>query len=314
MMFKYILKRLLGAAITLVIVLSVVFILLRQMPIEGYFENYDKLSEAVINARLEAMGMRSPIIVQLKNFFVSLFKGDLGTSARYRVGASIGGIISQKAPLSALMGVMSMALAMLLGIPLGAAMARSKGRFWDKFGTLFIVVINAVPAAVYYILIQMYATGLFRIPMLFNRNDPSTWILPVFSMSLGNIAYYAMWIRRYMLDELNKDYVRLARAKGVDSRTITMRHVFRNAFVPMIQYLPTSLLYTIGGSIYIESLYSIPGMGGLLVDVIGRQDNPMVQAIVMIYCVIGVVGLLLGDILMGLIDPRIKFAKREDAR
>ena len=93
-----------------------------------------------------------------------------------------------------------------------------------------------------------------------------------------------------------------------------MRHVFRNAFIPMIQYIPTSLLYTIGGSIYIESLYSVPGMGGLLVDVINRQDNAMVQAIVMIYCIIGVVGLLMGDLLMGVIDPRISFVKKEGAR
>ena len=93
-----------------------------------------------------------------------------------------------------------------------------------------------------------------------------------------------------------------------------MRHVFRNAFVPMIQYIPSSILYTIGGSIYVESLYSIPGMGGLLVDVIGRQDNPMVQAIVIIYSCIGIVGLLLGDILMGVLDPRISFAKKEGAR
>ena len=91
-------------------------------------------------------------------------------------------------------------------------------------------------------------------------------------------------------------------------------HVFRNAFVPMIQYIPTSLLYTISGSIYIESLYSIPGMGGLLVDVIGRQDNPMVQAIVMMYSCIGIIGLLLGDMLMGVIDPRISFVKKEGAR
>ena len=176
------------------------------------------------------------------------------------------------------------------------------------------MIINAVPSAVYYILIQMYATDLLKIPMLFERGNPVTWILPVFSMSLGNTAYYAMWLRRYMLDEMNKDYVKLARAKGVSTRKITMRHVFRNAFVPMIQYLPTSILYTVGGSIYIESLYSVPGMGGLLVDVIGRQDNPMVQAIVMLYCVIGVVGLLLGDLLMGVVDPRIKFAKKEGAR
>lgn len=313
-MFRYIMRRLLGATITLVIVLSIVFVLLRQMPIEGYFENFDKLEPAVINARMEAMGLNDPIPVQLKNFFVQLLHGDLGQSARYRVGAPIVEIIAQKAPISVAIGLMSMALALMLGIPLGSAMARSKGKFWDKFGTLFIVIINAVPAAVYYILIQMYATDALKIPMLFERENPMTWILPVFSMSLGNIAYYAMWLRRYMLDEMNKDYVKLARAKGVSTSKLTMRHVFRNAFVPMIQYLPTSILYTVGGSIYIESLYSIPGMGGLLVDVINRQDNPMVQAIVMIYCIIGVVGLLLGDLLMGVIDPRIKFAKKEGAR
>ena len=313
-MLRYVLRRLVGACITLVIVLSIVFVLLRQMPIEGYFENFDKLSEAVINARMESLGLNDPILVQLKDFFVRTLQGDLGQSARYRVGASIVEIIAQKAPLSVALGLMSMALSMLLGIPLGAAMARSKGRFWDKFGTLFIVIINAVPSAVYYIMIQMYATEALSIPMLFERSNPATWVLPVFSMSLGNIAYYAMWLRRYMLDELNKDYVKLARAKGVSTRKLTMRHVFRNAFVPMIQYLPTSILFTVGGSIYIESLYSIPGMGGLLVDVINRQDNPMVQAIVMIYCCIGVVGLLLGDLLMGLIDPRIKFAKKEGAR
>ena len=150
--------------------------------------------------------------------------------------------------------------------------------------------------------------------MLFDRNNWHNWILPVFSMSLGNIAYYAMWLRRYMVDEMNKDYVKLARAKGVENKKITMRHVFRNAFVPMVQYIPTSLMYTICGSIYIESLYSIPGMGGLLVDVINRQDNPMVQAIVMIYSCIGIIGLLLGDLLMTVIDPRITFAKKEGAR
>jgi oligopeptide transport system permease protein len=133
-------------------------------------------------------------------------------------------------------------------------------------------------------------------------------------MSLGSIAYYAMWLRRYMVDELNKDYVKLARAKGVNNRGIVMKHVFRNAFVPMIQYIPSSLLFTISGSIYIESLYSIPGMGGLLVDVITRQDNTMVQALVMIYACIGIVGMLLGDLLMVLIDPRITFAKREGVR
>ena len=193
-------------------------------------------------------------------------------------------------------------------------MARAKSRFWDKFGTAFIVFINAVPAAVYYIYLQSYGSAALKISMLFSRDDWRTWILPVFSMSLGNIAYYAMWLRRYMVDEMNKDYVKLARAKGLSNMKITVGHVFRNAFVPMIQYIPTSLMFTVCGSIYIESLYSVPGMGGLLVDVINRQDNPMVQAIVMIYSCVGMSGLLLGDLLMAMIDPRITFGEKEDAR
>ena len=313
-MLKYSLKRLSSSILTLLIIVTVVFVLLRQMPIEGYFDNFDKMEPAAINAKLDQLGLNDPIPVQLINFINDVLHGDLGTSARYSVGAPITGLIAKKAPISIKLGVMSMALSLLLGIPLGTAMAKNKGRFWDKIGTMYIVFINAVPAAVYYIFIQMYGTSALGISMLFDLNDPVTWILPVFSMALGNTAYYAMWLRRYMVDEMNKDYVRLARAKGVSGQNIMMKHVLRNAFVPMIQYIPTSLLYTICGSIYIESLYSIPGMGGLLVDVIGRQDNPMVQAIVMIYSCIGIVGLLLGDLLMGLIDPRISFVKKEGAR
>ena len=313
-MAKYLLKRIGQSILTLVIILSVVFILVRQMPIEGYFDNFDKLDQAVIDARLRQMGLKDPIFVQLKNFFLRLFQGDLGTSARYSVGVPITSIVAKKAPVSIQIGVISMALSLVLGIPLGAAMARSKSKFWDKFGTVFIVFVSAVPAAVYYIYIQSYGSTLLGVPMLFSRDDWRTWILPVFSMSLGNIAYYAMWLRRYMVDEMNKDYVRLARAKGVKNSDITMKHVFRNSFVPMIQYIPTSLLYTVSGSIYIESLYSVPGMGGLLVDVITRQDNPMVQALVMIYSSIGIVGMILGDLLMVVIDPRISLARKESAR
>lgn len=313
-MLKYILKRITAAILTLIIILSVVFVLVRQMPIEGYFDNIDKLSPAVIENRLQKLGLHDPMIVQLKNFFRALLRGDLGTSSRYSVGAPILDIILKKAPLSIQMGLMSMALSLLLGIPLGGAMARGKSRFWDKFGTAFIVLINAVPAAVYHIYLQAYGSSALNISMLFDPHNPLSWALPVVSMSLGSTAYYAMWLRRYMLDELNKDYVKLARAKGVTSRDITMSHVFRNAFVPLIQYIPSSLLFTVSGSIYVESLYSIPGMGGLLVDVIGRQDNPMVQALVMLYSSIGIIGMLLGDIMMVLIDPRITFAKKEGVR
>ena len=215
------------------------------------------------------------------------------------------------------MGLLSEAIALAVGLPLGIAMAkstRSRWKLWDKFGTVLIVIVQAVPSAVYHLLIQLYGSELFGVSMLFDTDNWVTWILPVFSLSLGNIVYYAMWLRRYMVDEANKDYIRLARAKGVPEGKISRVHIFRNAFVPLVQYIPNSILFTLMGSLYVESLYSIPGMGGLLVQVIKIQDNTMVQALVVIYAAISVVGLLLGDVLMALVDPRISFTKKEGSR
>ena len=206
------------------------------------------------------------------------------------------------------MGLAALGLSLVLGLGLGILMARYKGKLPDKLGTLYIVIINAVPAAVYYLIIQLYLSDFFKIPILFDEENMKSWILPAISMSLGSLASYAMWMRRYMVDELNKDYIKLARAKGLKNKNIMVKHVMRNAFVPMAQYLPASILFTISGSIYIESLYSIPGMGGLLVDAIQRQDNPLVQALVLIYSSISIIGLLLGDILMAIVDPRIKLS------
>lgn len=315
-MLKYTFKRLLGALISLFIIISTIFILLRMMPIEGYLgPNWEKLSQETIQARLASKGLDKPVLVQLALFLKDLIlRGDFGKSWIYLEGRAITGIISPKLLLSARVGVLSMGLSLLVGIPLGVLMARSKGGLSDKLGTAFIVFITAVPGPVYYLFIQIYASGALKLPILFSKGKYLSWILPVISLALGSIASYAMWTRRYMVDQLNQDYVKLARAKGLSSRRIMMRHVFRNAFVPLIQFIPGSLLYTIMGSIYIESLYSVPGTGGLLIDVIQRQDNTMVQALVLIYSSVGIIGLFLGDMLMMLVDPRIRFVKGKGER
>jgi len=260
------------------------------------------------------MGLRDPLYKQLGKFYKDLLSGDLGESIIYRPKVPISEIIKTKIPYSLYFGLAAIGISLVIGIPLGIAMARSKSKFWDKFGTGYVVFINAVPAAVYFLFLQLYITDIFKLPILFKPDKPISWILPAISMSLGGIAYYAMWMRRYMVDEINKDYVKLARAKGLRSKGIMVKHVFRNAFVPMAQYLPSAILFTIAGSIYIESLYSIPGMGGLLVDVIQRQDNSLVQALVLIYSSIGIVGLFLGDVLMAIFDPRISLQKKGGAR
>ena len=317
-MAKYILKRVLRSFVTMLLIIIVVFLLLRMMPIEGYFENYDKLSQTQIDVRLTQLGLKDPLYKQLWNFLKQIFSGDLGVSNVFRKDVSINTIVAEKIPISLQLGLISLAIALALGLPLGAMMARSsrtRWKLWDKFGTVFIVLIQAVPAAAYHILIQFAGSqSSLKLPMLFSQGNLHSYILPIFSLAIGNIAYYAMWLRRYMVDESNKDYIRLARAKGLPGRSISRRHMFRNAMVPLIQYIPNSILFTLMGSLYVESLYSIPGMGGLLVTVIKRQDNTMVQALVLIYAAISILGLLFGDILMAILDPRISFTKKEGSR
>ena len=314
-MLRYVTRRFLSALLSLFIIITTMFCLLRLMPIEGYLgANWEKMSEEVIAAKLAAKGLDKPVIVQLFNFYKDLLHGDLGRSWIYRENVEITKIIQPKIKVSAKMGVMAMALSLLVGIPLGAAMARSKGKWPDKLGTGFIILIQAVPSAVYFLFIQMYATKGTGIPMLYDSAVPLSWVLPIISLALPSIASYGMWMRRYMVDQMNQDYVKLARAKGVSNHRITMRHVFRNAFVPMVQTIPGSLLFTIMGSLYVESIYSIPGMGGLLINVIQRQDNTMVQALILIFASVGVVGLFLGDVLMVMVDPRISLTRGEDKR
>ncbi|HAE92175.1 ABC transporter permease [Tissierella praeacuta] len=314
-MFKYSIKRLLQSLFTLFIIVTIVFLLMRLLPEEGYFgDSYEKLDEQQREAILTSMGLRDPIYKQLANFYKNILEGNLGQSITFRPKVPVMDIIKAKVPYSLYFGLAAIGISLLVGITLGIGMAKSKNKFWDKLGTGYVVFIKAVPAAVYFLFLQLYLTNLFKLPILFDIDKPISWILPAISMSLGGIASYAMWMRRYMVDELNKDYVKLARAKGLNNRAVMVKHIFRNAFVPMAQYLPASILFTIAGSIYIESLYSIPGMGGLLVEVVRRQDNTLVQALVLIYSSIGIVGLFLGDILMAIFDPRINLQKKGGAR
>ena len=313
-MLKYSLKRLARSLLTLVILITIIIGLLQLMPIEGYFNNYEKMSPALIESGLREMGLKDPLYVQVGRYLKNLLQGDLGVSRRYRVNAPITDIIMPKMAVSMKVGLISMAVSLPLGMALGALMARSKGRFADKLGNAYIVFIQAVPNAVYFIFIQLYGSSSFNLSVLYKPEDWTSLILPVISLALPSISSYAMWLRRYMVDETNKDYIKLARAKGVPNTTIWFRHVFRNSVVPMVNLIPGSILLTISGSIYTESLYSIPGMGGLLVDVIKRQDNSMIVALVVIFAALSIIGLLLGDILMGLVDPRISFAKKEGAR
>lgn len=314
-LFLYILGRLGRSLISLVIIMVVVFFLMRLLPTDTYFgSRKDQMSEEVKEAILEKYGLNKPVYKQFIDYMKGVIHGDLGDSITYFAGKPITTVIAPKIGYSLKFGMASLVISLVFGIALGLLMVRTKGHWPDMLGNAFILFINAVPAAVYYLFIQFIGTRMLNIGMLYKEGQIATMILPVISMSLGSIASYAMWTRRYMLDQVNQDYVALARAKGLTNKQIMSRHVLRNSFAPMAQNLPTSIIFTISGSLYIESLYSIPGTGGLLVAAIQAQDNNLVQGLVMFYAVLSVIGMLLGDLAMMACDPRISFTRKGGGR
>ena len=311
-MLKYVLGRIGRSLITMFLVLSIVFLLMRLLPTDIYFGGRsDTMSETVKENILRGYGLLDPWYVQLGNFWKKLIlHGDLGESIIIQKGVPCVDLIIPKAKVSFEFGGIAMIFELILGYGLGILMARYKDKWVDTLGNAYVIFINAVPAAVYYLFIQLYISKLIGVPMLFDKFDSSSRILPIVCLALPGIASNAMWMRRYMVDQLNQDYIRLARAKGMTGSQVAVRHILKNAFIPMAQSLPTTLLFTISGSLYVESLFSIPGLGGMLITAIQRQDNPMVQAMVLLYSILSILGLLLGDLLMVFCDPRISLGKK----
>jgi len=205
--------------------------------------------------------------------------------------------------------------------------ARFKDGILDGCGQAFTIFINAVPALVSYSLILVFGSRVLGLPAMYSARKVEKFILfgqqfkfnmstilPIICLSLGSTASYMMWMRRYMVDELNKDYIRLAKLKGLSTTRVMFTHVMKNAFLPLAQYLPYSVLLTVGGSILVERFFSVPGLGPLLTDSISRYDTNVVQAIVMLYASLGIAGLFLGDMLMMLLDPRIKLTGKGETR
>ena len=309
-MTKYILKRLLRSLVTIAIVFVVVFMLLRFMPLNGYFpdEMIKETDEQTRMAYLRNLGLLDHPIIQLGRFVKNLFKGDLGRSITVYPKVPITTLLAEKIPVTAFLGFWSMLLGIVAGLAMGLMMVRFRDRAGDTIGNGYIMIIRAVPSLLYLFFIQVQISKWFKLPMVYYDNKPLSWILPIVSLALSSIAWYALWLRRFMVDEENQDYVKFATVKGLSKSAVLKKHIFRNAIIPLSAYLPADLLNIISGSLVIETLYAIPGTGGLHTTAIKQQDNNLVQILVLMYAVMSILGVFLGDILLTFVDPRIKLA------
>ena len=306
-MLKYTVKRLLQSLVTIFLIATAVFLMMRCLPTDYYFteEQLMKFTDQQKTAALEAAGLTDPIPTQLIKFYNDLLHLDFGTSRRIQNGAPVVKVIGKKFGVSMRLGLTASAISLVLGVLMGILQAAFKDKVFDWIGTAYTVFVNAVPSLVSYSLVLVLGSKYLGFPTLYStRNVSASSVLPITCLSLASIAGYALWTRRYML----------ARVKGLSSREIMFKHVLRNAMVPMVQYIPQSILLTVGGSLLMERFFSVPGMGPLLTDAIQRYDLNVVQTLVILYAVLGIVGVFLGDVLMMVVDPRITLTGKEEAR
>lgn len=223
-------------------------------------------------------------------------------------------LIGERMGISFIISIIVVILTYISSIPLGVAMAKKPGGIADKIGNIFIVLNYAIPALVFYLLMntlfgRISAGGKPLFNYYYDASSPVLSLFPpIFCVWFLSIPGLAIWVRRFMADELSSDYVKFARSKGLSEKTIMYRHVFRNAFVPLVRNVPATLLGAIIGSYFIEYIWQIPGTGVLLVR--GLQgtipDVQLVQGLTIIYGAISMLSFLLGDIITVFFDPRIK--------
>lgn len=212
---------------------------------------------------------------------------------------------------SFLIGIISTIMAYLLAVPLGILMARHKDGILDKIGTFYIVFIIAVPSLAYIFLFKAIG-GAAGLPTTFNSDSSNKlmYVLPIVSLALPSVANLMKWLRRYMIDQQNADYVKFARSGGLSENEIFSKHILKNAAIPIIQGIPGSVLGCLTGAIITERVYVVPGAGNLLTEAINKYDNGVIVGVSLFYAVLSVVSIILGDVLMAAVDPRISFTEK----
>ena len=209
-------------------------------------------------------------------------------------------------------GISATILAYMLAVPMGTLMALQKDKLLDKIGTVYIMFITAVPSLAYIFLFRAIGSSLFKLPTTFDMENPVwlMYVLPIISLALPSVANLMKWLRRYMIDQMNSDYVKFARSGGLSEGEIFSKHILKNAMIPITHGIPGSILGAMTGAIITERVYVVPGAGNMLTRAIGAYDNGVIVGMVLFYAVLTVTSVILGDILMSVIDPRISYTSK----
>lgn len=303
---KYILKRLLISVVTIWLIVTACFFLLRLLP-GNPFASTTLMTQDTLDRMMAYYGLDRPLWEQYITYLKNLLHGDFGYSLKY-AGRSVNYVIATTFPISAQLGLQALTFGIPMGLLLGIIAAKRRGYASDRTINVFIIVCTAVPTFIIAALLQyLLSVKLGLLPVAQWKSFKHT-ILPTLCLSLGTVSGYARTMRTLMLEVDRQDYLKTAKAKGLGNVRIVVFHQIRNAIIPMITGIGTEIAGMLMGSYVIEKIFSIPGMGAYFVTSIQGLDYTMVMGLVIFQAVIVVAANFIVDLLYGVVDPRIRVA------
>ena len=306
-MQRYFLSKLGQSALLLFGVLLLVFVMVRLTGDPARLMMPREAPPEAIEAFREAMGFNDPLLTQFVRFISGAVVGDFGNSLHFKTPALP--LVLERLPATLQLATAAILMAIVVGIPLGLVGGFNPGRATDNFGRVIALLGQSIPNFWLALLLILYfAVRLGWFPS-FGRDELKSVILPAFVLGISTMGQILRLTRSTVLEIRGEDFIRTARSKGLEPRTIYVKHVLRNVAIPLVSVIGVQFGYMLGGSIYIETIFSWPGMGQLLEQSIGWRDFPLVQAIAVFTSVV-VLGLnLLTDVAYAVIDPRIRYGK-----
>ena len=310
-MAKYTAKRVVMALLTLLVVACITFFLMNAIPGSPWLSEKTP-SQATIDALNAKYGLDQPLIVQLGKYLGNLLQGDFGVSIKMQKNRPVLDIILEMFPVSAKVGIVAICWAVVVGVPLGCLAAYKRGTWVDSLLRVVCTIGISMPGfVVATILLHTLCGGIegFKIfPTIFDGTLKS-YVLPCAALGFYPMCYLSRQTRTAMLDSINQEYIKTARAKGLKNKKIIFKHALRNALIPVITYLGPQIAFTLCGGLVVEKVFSIPGLGRYFIQSIQNRDYPVIMGTTIFLAAFIIVMNLLVDLAYKLVDPRINLSK-----
>ena len=304
-MWRYILKRLLYVIPIVLFCTFVVFLVMNIKPGDpGRMALGLEATQEAVDAYNHAIGLDRPLIVRYVDYIFNLVRGDWGTS--YLGGKEIWPQIREFFPNTVKLSVLALLCSVIIGVPLGVLSAVKQYSLADRMSSVTAMILACIPSFWLCLLLMMFFSVHLKWLPAYGLDGWKSYVLPVFALSANAIGTNIRLTRSTMLEEIRKDYVRTARSKGAKERTVIYSHALMNSLIPVVTSLGYKFTLQMGGAVFVESVFSIPGIGKLVIGGINNNDTPMVVGCVVLISICSVIINLMVDIVYAFLDPRIK--------